>query len=354
VLVILSVLVAIVVVVAVIGYLLPAEHTATASRTYDVPPPVVWRMITDVASMPRWRPKLEAVEMLSGRGEPLAWREKWERGDEIPFRETERVEQRRVVVVIDSDDLPFGGSWTYQLEPTGDGGTVLTITEDGAVYNPFFRVASRFFFDPTNTMKVYLTDLAAGLHDDGAGESGAGGLERLAAWMTGSFSSAAQALRDDEYRDIRLEMSPIWVDRDDGHWLYVEQAAAGRLERPYRQRVYRVHEPEPGVFASDVYTMTSPLRFAGGWRSPQRFNGLTPDSLSLRSGCTVWLEWTGEAFVGGTRGTGCESDLRGALYATSEVTVTNEGITSWDRGFNADGNQRWGAESGPYVFRRRP
>jgi hypothetical protein len=57
------------------------------------------------------------------------------------------------------------------------------------------------------------------------------------AWMTGSFSSAEQAAADTNYFDIRLEIVPIWTTRADGHWLYVEQAAAGYLERPYRQRV---------------------------------------------------------------------------------------------------------------------
>jgi hypothetical protein len=42
------------------------------------------------------------------------------------------------------------------------------------------------------------------------------------------------------------------------------------------------------------------------------------------------------------------------VYTTSEVTITNDTIASWDRGFDADGNQKWGAEAGPYIFRRKP
>ena len=68
-------------------------------------------------------------------------------------------------------------------------------------------------------------------------------LDTLVEWMTGSFSSQAQAQADERYYDIRLEMVPIWTDRDDGRWLYVEQAAASALERPYRQRIYRVAGP---------------------------------------------------------------------------------------------------------------
>ena len=58
----------------------------------------------------------------------------------------------------------------------------------------------------------------------------------LVDWMTGSFSSQAQSLEDEEYFDIRLEMVAIWPMRSDGLWLYVEQASASALDRPYRQR----------------------------------------------------------------------------------------------------------------------
>lgn len=60
----------------------------------------------------------------------------------------------------------------------------------------------------------------------------------LLEWMTGHFSSREQAAADSAYYDIRLHMVPIWPDRKDGHWLYVEQLMVGRT--PYRQRVYHV------------------------------------------------------------------------------------------------------------------
>ena len=36
--------------------------------------------------------------------------------------------------------------------------------------------------------------------------------------------------------------------------------------------------------------------------------------------------------------------------ATSEVVVSPGRIESWDRGFDAEGAQVWGAEKGAYVF----
>lgn len=176
----------------------------------------------------------------------------------------------------------------------------------------------------------------------------------LAVWMTGSFSSEAQAIEaPDDYFDIRLFMVPIWTNRDDGAWLYVEQAAASALERPYRQRVYHLVDTEVGV-RSDVYELPGDaLDFAGDWANPERFQTVAPDQLNLREGCSIFLTEATGAYEGSTQGQGCASSLGGAAYATSEVSITKDVLTSWDRGFDSEGNQAWGAEKGPYVFVRK-
>lgn len=178
-------------------------------------------------------------------------------------------------------------------------------------------------------------------------------LGRLWNWLSGSFSSAEQARADSAYFDIRLHVAPIWQGRADARWLYVEQARADLLERPYRQRVYRLTRVAPNLFESSVYTLAAPLRFAGAWKEEKPLAGLTPDSLTAREGCSIFLRVMRDgSFAGSTLGTDCASDLRGALYATSEVRVDAGGMSSWDRGFDTDGKQAWGAEKGPYVFRR--
>jgi reactive intermediate/imine deaminase len=183
----------------------------------------------------------------------------------------------------------------------------------------------------------------------------AGDLETLATWMSGSFSSQAQSQEDPAYYDIRLEMEPIWTEREDGIWLYVEQAAASSLDRPYRQRVYHLTTQEDGSFRSDVFEIPDALEHAGVWRNPKPLQQLSPDDLTLREGCAVILRKQDDAnFAGSTVEDACTSSLRGASYATSEVIVRPDGIESWDRGYDAEGKQVWGAEKGAYVFDRKP
>lgn len=179
-------------------------------------------------------------------------------------------------------------------------------------------------------------------------------LRRLATWMAGSFSSQEQhQAQPADYYDIRLRMAPIWPEQTDGYWLYVEQAVAQALERPYRQRVYHLVELAPGLMESQVFSMEEPLRFAGAWKQAEPLSELTPEDLSLRRGCSILLRPTGpEQFTGNTVGTTCASSLNGASFAVAEVTVTPGALISWDQGFDDQGNQVWGPVPGGYVFKK--
>jgi CpeT protein len=171
--------------------------------------------------------------------------------------------------------------------------------------------------------------------------------------MAGSYSSAAQAKADPDFRDVRLHMVRIWPERTDAYWLYVEQAMATSLDKPYRQRVYAVKVEPDGKVASHVYELPGdPMSFAGAWQDPKRLDLTSPELLTPREGCTVFLEADGEGWKGATRPNTCVSNLMGAAYATSEVTVGRDALTSWDRGFDAAGKQVWGSTKGAYRFVR--
>jgi hypothetical protein len=175
-------------------------------------------------------------------------------------------------------------------------------------------------------------------------------LELFSDWMTGAFSSCAQALEDSAYHDVRLHMVRIWPHRVDGYWLYVEQALASAMDQPYRQRVYHVDHIGGAYYCSTVYTVPDPSRFRGAWRNESALAELTPEDLIRKAGCTLVLKEQGDSFIGSTLGRLCRSSLHGASYATSEVEIRKDRLVSWDRGFNVTGKQVWGATEGAYVF----
>ena len=179
-------------------------------------------------------------------------------------------------------------------------------------------------------------------------------LMELSALMTGSFSSEEQSKIDTAYFDIRLEIIRIWEDRSNGIWLYVEQAAASSLERPYRQRIYRLKETGENLFKSEVYEIEEPLRFTGVWRKENPFYGYADDILQKRPGCSVRLKKIGyQTFFGSTVDKKCLNDWGGATYATSIVTITENGMITWDRGFDENDNFLWGAEKAGYYFQKK-
>lgn len=179
-------------------------------------------------------------------------------------------------------------------------------------------------------------------------------VEVLVDYMVGSFSSKEQAEMDSSYFNIELEMVQIWKDRTDGPWIYVDQAVADSKDKPYRQRVYQIKQRGDGKIESIVYSIPDPLRFAGDYRKEFPLLRLTPDSLLIKEGCEVVLYRTDRGyFEGGTVDKNCASDLRGASYATSEVMIDKDKMITWDRGFDENGNQVWGATKGGYVFKKK-
>jgi len=178
-------------------------------------------------------------------------------------------------------------------------------------------------------------------------------LKELFSFMQGSFNSKEQADKDSTYYNISLHMYPIWKDK--GHFLYVEQALDSRQDKPYRQRIYQVTKMGDDAYRSAIYKIPNDSLWIGKWRTPESFNALTEGDLILREGCEVIMKKIGDKNYKGETGVKtCESTMRGASYATSEVEIFDGKIVSWDRGFDADGNHKWGAEFAGYIFNEIP
>ncbi len=111
-------LVLFVVIGVVVGGLLPQDHVAMRTAAFRRPPEELWALIND--------PKV-----VDARGQGMG---KTEIVESVP----PRLLVRKVV-----GERDYGGTWTWEIAPTPDGCT-LTITEDGYVYNRFFRFVSKY------------------------------------------------------------------------------------------------------------------------------------------------------------------------------------------------------------------
>jgi hypothetical protein len=123
----------IIAVVAIVGAMLPQQHTASRTARVALAPAALYPILVQIAQA----------------------------STDPPVR-VERQEPPSLLVTRISDSkLPFGGSWTYRIEPAGTGASDLTITENGEVYNVVFRFMSRFVLGHHATIDAFIRDLQA-------------------------------------------------------------------------------------------------------------------------------------------------------------------------------------------------
>lgn len=134
-LIVIAVLIAIPAALAFIGIFLPKGHRASRTVTLSASPATVFAAISDPERISKSDP---------------------------PVTVEQSTPNSRMVTRV-APGLPFGGTWTFELAPSG-AGTSLTITEDGEVYNVLFRTMQKLFFSPYKTIDRYQSELAKALH----------------------------------------------------------------------------------------------------------------------------------------------------------------------------------------------
>ncbi|MCE9619260.1 MAG: chromophore lyase CpcT/CpeT [Planctomycetes bacterium] len=175
-------------------------------------------------------------------------------------------------------------------------------------------------------------------------------------WMGGTFSSSMQAMSDANDPPMTLHMQPIWKDRTDGRWLYVEKAPSKSPGQPLQQSVYQLVDRDNGDVEIRLYEFPSdPDVYTGAWKHQNPLDRFLPSQLVPRSGCGIRLKASsGNQWRGSTTGQNCACSKGGATYATCEVSLSAEEFDVWERGFDDAGKQIWGPTKGPDQFKRQP
>lgn len=139
------------------GLALPRNHVAQAEQQIAAPPERVAALVRSVEAQPQWRKGVTAIEIQAREEGKVRYRER-SGGDRIAFLLEEPAPGSVFRSTITDETLPFGGSWTITLAPSG-AGTRVSIVEQGEVRNPIFRFLARFVFGHEATMRAYLADL---------------------------------------------------------------------------------------------------------------------------------------------------------------------------------------------------
>src|ERR1044072_1755203 len=145
-------------IIALIGSQLPKSHVASRSIHLRRSPQDVYAVVRDFNSAPKWRSDLKSIQVETPQGGPVRFREEAKHGT-VNYEVVEDVPGQRIVTRILDTDLGYSGQWTYSFAPE-NGGTRVTIREDGEVSNVIFRFMSRYVFGQTSTIDAYLKSLA--------------------------------------------------------------------------------------------------------------------------------------------------------------------------------------------------
>ena len=143
--------------ISLIGWRLPKQHSATRSITLHKSPENVYAVARDFASMTKWRTDVRDVKVTTATDGRVHFREDGKHGS-VNYELAEDVPGQRMVTRITDTDLGYSGKWTYVFSTDGPN-TRVSITEDGEVSNVIFRFLSRYAFSHTATLDTYLIAL---------------------------------------------------------------------------------------------------------------------------------------------------------------------------------------------------
>lgn len=122
--------------IAIVGAMLPRTHKASRTLRVKRSPADVWPVLMQLTQ-----------------------------ASDVPVDVLESQPPHRLVTRVTEKERNFGGTWTIDVVPVGDGATV-TIIEDGWVANPIFRFVSRVIIGHHATMDGILKNTARMLNEE--------------------------------------------------------------------------------------------------------------------------------------------------------------------------------------------
>jgi hypothetical protein len=160
-LIVVGVLVLLVAGVVLIGALLPKRHVVTRKASFKASPE---RLFALISGSQDWRPHVKSCELIT-EGAKHFQRETSQRGETVLYELQNSRPPLTIERRIATENLPYGGTWSFVLEPAS-AGTLVKITEDGEVYNPVFRFVSKFLLGQTATLDAYLKAMGKAVGED--------------------------------------------------------------------------------------------------------------------------------------------------------------------------------------------
>lgn len=146
----------IVILIFIIGLLLPAERVVSKKGSFDVPPEVLYEIVTNNQDW-QYRRNLRNLIILESKNGMEVWEEITHDGTVIRFQTQKKLPFS--FYSFNMETALFTGYWTGEFETNQQNGTLFTATEYIKIKNPFIKALSYLFFDIGKLMEEYQKDL---------------------------------------------------------------------------------------------------------------------------------------------------------------------------------------------------
>ncbi|MGK7876615.1 MAG: chromophore lyase CpcT/CpeT [Xenococcaceae cyanobacterium] len=177
-------------------------------------------------------------------------------------------------------------------------------------------------------------------------------LESVVSHLVGVMDTSAQAAANPDVPNIRMTTCKVQLAEDPNSvYLYQEQALTQRLSQPYHQHFLQIKSSaDAQIVESKSFKPLNPEIWIGLCNKLESQRLIKSSDLG-ESVCIVFLRPLITIYIGQTQPGGCPTNVRGAVKITNTIILHSTGMDTSDRGFDADGNQVWGAVDQPYQFR---
>ena len=153
----------------------------------------------------------------------------------------------------------------------------------------------------------------------------------LKQWLTGIHQSTNDTIQNKEV-DLALEVLPIWQERHDGEWLYLESRIIDSDGKPFHQRIIHLVETLSGNMRLYNYSIPRASDFAGAYYSPDILSSLTLSQLSLNSNCEFKVKLNSrDNFIARAEGERCQRGESDMLFMSTFFTISESHIAFLDR-----------------------
>jgi hypothetical protein len=145
----------------VIGLSIQPSATSEHSAYFAQKPSEVFELLRKVDEMASWRPSLQYIEV----GAQQQVKETYERGTQVEYELRSDINRLELFLEELERSDGFRGNWKVSIEGV-DGGTFITVREEGVIKNPILRTVDHFFVGRHYWVKLFLEEMSERLDSE--------------------------------------------------------------------------------------------------------------------------------------------------------------------------------------------